>query len=375
MTTTNRLGVCALAVCLAAWAALRAQERPARPVVGHVLILKNERALEGEIERCGDQYHIRRPAGELWIPEGQVLWLCRSWEEALATMARQANLHDPDERVRLARWCEYNGLHAQALAEASAAVRLRPDHAAAKHLLARLQNTSAKSSPPALAALGAGPEVAVPAVDLSSESLAAFTSRVQPILMNTCASCHATGRGGNFRLTRCTDATLNRRGLHQNLAAVLAQVDLDNPALSPLLYKSVSPHGGAAHPPLPGRQSVPFQSLESWVDTLLANNPHLPKVLGRGRKEGPAPALGESAVAPAKAAGEPVGIASGPRLVSQERSASARESFAAPPAVLPPEVPASATPLGPPRPEGTGPWVPRDFCDPEIFNRMSSPQP
>src|SRR5262249_56413404 len=119
--------------------------------------------------------------------------------EAFAILSRQANLHDPDERVRLARWCEHNGLHAHALAEAAAAVRLRPEHAGAKRLLERLQNTAAKEPTPASGKPAEAAEGPVPAVDLSAESLALFTSRVQPILMNACACCHATGRGGKVK--------------------------------------------------------------------------------------------------------------------------------------------------------------------------------
>src|SRR5205823_9860367 len=111
--------------------------------------------------------------------------------------------------------------------------------------------------------------------DLNAESLALFTSRVQPILMNACASCHATGRGGKFKLVRCYDATVNRRGLYQNLAAVLLQIDLDEPGISPLLYKAFSAHGGPAKAPLGGRQSPPYQTLEEWVGMVVANNPHL----------------------------------------------------------------------------------------------------
>ncbi len=358
MTTAKRVGVCALAVCLAAWVAARAQERVLPRNTGRVLLLRNERALEGDIELSGEQYHIRRPAGELTIPAAQVMCLCAGWDEAFAVLARQANMHDPDERVRLARWCEANGLRAQALTQAAEAVRLRPGHVGAKHLLERLQHTSDRNQAPPPPVPVPGADEAVPAVDLSSESLAMFTTRVQPILMNTCASCHATGRGGNFRLTRCTDATLNRRGLHQNLAAVLAQVNLEDPALSPLLYKAVSPHGGALHAPLPGRQSVPFQTLDSWVATTLAANPHLAKVMPRGGKK--------AAVPPAQAASPPPGPEPGPRPVQAERppeAKPAREPFAA-----------SQEASGrPPRVESagnSGPWAPRDFCDPEIFNRM-----
>src|SRR5207244_1398260 len=153
-----------------AWAGLRAQDTPApRPTKGRVLILRNQRALEGDIELAGDQFHICQKGGEMWVPAENALCLCASWEDAFGRLARQANLRDPDERVRLARWCEYNGLSALAIKEAAAAVRLQPEHAGAKRLLARLERTATVQAPAGAPARPAAPEGPVTAVDLSAE--------------------------------------------------------------------------------------------------------------------------------------------------------------------------------------------------------------
>ena len=40
--------------------------------------------------------------------------------------------------------------------------------------------------------------VSRPAIDLNTESLSLFVTRVQPILMNAFASCHTTGKGVHF---------------------------------------------------------------------------------------------------------------------------------------------------------------------------------
>jgi hypothetical protein len=359
MSTAQRVLVCALAACVPAWALLRAQDRPAPRSTGHVLLLQNQGILEGEIERHGEEYRVRRGGSETWVAAERVMWLCADWEEAFAILSRQANLHDPDERLRLARWCEHNGLRDHALAEAAAAVRLRPEHAAARRLLERLRNSAAKAQAPA--GKPAEAEEPVPAVDLSAESLALFTSRVQPILMNACACCHATGRGGKFKLVRCYDATVNRRGLHQNLAAVLAQIDLDEPTTSPLLYKAFSGHGGRTQAPLPGRQSPPYQTLEEWVGMVVANNPHLRKELGRPTKAAARPPQPEAGPAPILPEARPV--------VSQERPAvpAAAAAGQAPSSALSPPAP-----TGPPTPVTPAPGLtqtaPRDDYDAWIFN-------
>src|SRR4051794_3472242 len=76
----------------------------ADPPTGKVLLLDNQRTLEGDIHRQGDHYIIRRGIGEMTLPASQAMRLCTSWDDALAFMHAQANLRDPDERLRLARW-------------------------------------------------------------------------------------------------------------------------------------------------------------------------------------------------------------------------------------------------------------------------------
>lgn len=252
------------------------------PTRGKVLLLDNDRILEGDIERVEGNYRIRRTIGELSIPVGRGKRLCATLNDALDVMKSQANLKDPDERLRLARWCQVNGLRDHALQEARAALDMRPDHLETVALLQTLQRF-AISSNPALPPQ-AQPTPAPPprftsspkSVDVSNEAFALFTTRVQPILMNTCVQCHSGGRGGGFQLVRSSEG--GRVAAQANLTAALEFINVERPVLSPLLLKSVSTHGGAALPPLKGRQSAPFLTLQTWVDQLIAGNPHLKEI-------------------------------------------------------------------------------------------------
>src|SRR5262245_7440286 len=182
MTTIMSRFACALAALAAGWVALSAQEQLTPRTTGRVLLLRNHRALEGDIERVAGAYVIRRAASEVTVPTDEVLWLCADWDEAYALMGRQANLRDPDERVRLARWCDSHGLHARALAEIEAALRLRADHPAAKRLLPQLQRAaSARPDAPAPGPSSDNQLATAPAMDLSAETLGLFTAKVQPI--------------------------------------------------------------------------------------------------------------------------------------------------------------------------------------------------
>src|SRR5436309_8034809 len=93
---------------------------------GHVLLLDNDKVLEGEIERQEGHYRVRRGSSEIMVPAAKAVRLCTGWDEALAFLKARTNLQDPDERLRLARWCHANGRLEQALQEAGAAVEMRP---------------------------------------------------------------------------------------------------------------------------------------------------------------------------------------------------------------------------------------------------------
>ena len=251
---------------------------------GKVLILKNEYTIEGDIERIGDRYCVRRKLGETWVPAERVLALTASLPDAYAYLRRRTNLDDPDERLRLARWCRSNGLQQQALAELRAAAALRPDHAETRRLLRYWQQAAAHVAPQAGSSRDGRTSVVdtsrslppTPPIEVTTESLGLFATRVQPILMNTCARCHATGKGGNFHLIQVfEDGMSNRRTLERNLAAVLAEVNVNQPEASQLLIKAVSDHAHTGQAPLRDRQAAPYRTLENWVKLTVADNPHL----------------------------------------------------------------------------------------------------
>jgi hypothetical protein len=242
---------------------------------GKVLILETERTILGDIDQVDDHFRVRRLSGETLVPASQVLALCASLEDAYRFLRGRANLNDPDERLRLATWCRLNGLPAQALAEVEAAVQMRPGDEALQRLAGRLREAQTR---PGKAARPVRPEDGPnPHIDLTADALGLFATRVQPILMNTCASCHIGDRAGAFRLVRTYDSTLaNRKTMQQNLAAVLSQVNLHEPALSPLLTKAVSVHApGMVAAPLRSRELAAYRSLEEWVRRTLASNPQL----------------------------------------------------------------------------------------------------
>jgi hypothetical protein len=374
-TSLYTLGVFGL--CLT-WAASDVAGQEAGQPAGRVLILKNDRTLEGEVRREGAQYIIRRTIGEISLPADRVLKLCADWDEAFLFVRSQANLRDPDERLRLARWCQQRNLKQHALEEASAAVQMRPKHAESLRLLKILQRPEpAPAEPTPVETVAQAPTNLQ--IDLSSDALALFTTRVQPILMNACANCHCNGRGGAFQLQRVSGVgATNRVATHHNLEAVLRRVDLERPAMSSLLIKAVSDHGGTGQAPIKDKRSLVYRSLEDWLGATIASNPHLKEIpelrtVTTNQSVRPIPVTPTSAILETSKA-EQQGFA--------EKRATGDTPLPAQPVVAKVEartVPATAIPSStePARPRGpvvTAPREARDEFDPDEFNRRAHPQ-
>lgn len=292
----------ALAPLLALGFAVRAAAQEATPAAGKVLILTNDRVLEGDIDRFGDHYRIRRGMGETLIAAKRGKRLCADWDDAVAFVRSQANLGDPDERLRLARWCQQHGLTADAAAEARAALEMRPTHPETKQLVQLLER-SANAAPIAPPAAPPAPRIAeaAPQFDVSADALALFTTKVQPILLNACLRCHANGKGGGFQLVQPGELAA-RPATQRNLAMAVQQLRLDNPAASPLLVKAVSAHGTLAQPLFRDRRVVPIQTMQHWAEQLAANNPHLREAHGLPpAQQPPATVVAAPVLAPAAA--------------------------------------------------------------------------
>jgi hypothetical protein len=356
-----------------------AADRPPPLQKGKVLILKNEFTIDGDIELVGDRYCVRRKNGEKWVAAESVLVLMASVTDAYGYLRGRINPDDPDERLRLARWCRDNGLQQQALAELQAAANLRPDHAETRRLLQYWKQTAATERVPQRSKLTSGSAPAkptagaLPPIEVTTESLGLFATRVQPILMNTCARCHATGRGGQFHLTQVYEDNINnRQTLERNLAAALGEVNVNQPEASRLLIKALSDHAHTGQAPLRDRQSAPYRTLENWVKLTVANNPQL-------RDRNP-PVENELAPPPTTNA---FGSLPEPRPKTQDQlewGADAR-----PPATPLPSPVArgekgntdshpSPTPTGATTPPSSPPAVAADPYDPEPFNRKVHPE-
>lgn len=233
---------------------------------GNALLLDNDQLIEGEIRRDGNRVIIQRGDSETVIPASRVVEILADRKAAVQVMRERSNRRDPDERLRLIRWCMENNLRDEAIAETEDLLKFRPDDAKLKDLLLALrqlpQVTNSVRTIPPKTPLDKVVDVAAP--DYNPEAFAMFASRVQPILMNVCIGCHGSGKGGNYSLVR-SDEGGSRNAAIVNLAATLKHINRLNPSESPFLVKSVSAHGNASKPPLRDRAHPAYSNLEAWV--------------------------------------------------------------------------------------------------------------
>lgn len=246
------------------------------PITGKVILLDNDQLIEGDIRREGDRYVIRRAVGETVIPAALVLDVVADRKAAFAAFRERCNLRDVDDRMRLIRWAMQNDMREEALAEAELLLKFRPDDQPLRQLAAGLRELKKAPAPEVKRQPEAPPKLPTQVLEVETpeynrDAFVPFVSKVQPILMNACASCHAAGQGGNFKLVRTADANDRKATLH-NLNAVLRQLKSDDLAKSPLLTNAITAHGKTNQPPL-REQTLAFQTLDGWVRFAIKETP------------------------------------------------------------------------------------------------------
>jgi hypothetical protein len=241
----------------------------APPSVGTMLILDNGQVLEGRIDRVGERYRVVKDGGETWLPATRVQAVCADLTAAYHTLSSRIGATDADGRLRLARWCESVGLREHAILETNAALSIQPNHAAAKRYSQHLheppvvQTAATTPTPTPL------PVSEPPPVEVSAEALKRFTTRVQPLLMNACAKCHAGPTAAAFKLQRVYPGDPNHRtATYWNLAATAVHIDSANLNASKLLTLAATVHGGESTPLV--RDRAPYKTLEDWAQLIAA---------------------------------------------------------------------------------------------------------
>jgi hypothetical protein len=274
-----------------------------------VLLLSDGRTLEGTLRVEGSDYVLRQKGGEIRFKKTAVAGTFGSLAEVYQFKQAQIPDDDPDEHLKLARWCLSGNLRAEARVELTKVVAVSEHAAVAKAMLASIEASETRMGPaqvdsdvvrtagetvdPASGAKRAqrpgelDPEMlrratkdlgvtGRPVIFDLPPAVAArradqFATTVHRILQARCAKCHNERHDGAFQLVEVkTRKDWTQAALRSNLDATLQLVDPDNPSRSELLARSLVPHGNGAmkRPIFSGSNDREFQILAAWVNSL-----------------------------------------------------------------------------------------------------------
>lgn len=262
-----------------------------QPAAG-VLVLRNGNVLKGAVHRQGSHFRIVNEGSELQIPASQVEMVCGSLVEAYEQRRQQRVGNATDAHLELARWCLRHGLLAEAAREILDARTDDPGHPALRNLDLQLQQGLADEASrlqrerdavalashvePAATEEAAQPERLI---EPTAEVQEKFVRSIQPMLIHGCTTsgCHSPNSRQTMELDRWA---LEGSGIpmliRKNLEQVLAQVDVDDPASSPLMRRARQAHGIRNQPlstPL-----APYQTaiLIEWLNEAAGVQPQTP---------------------------------------------------------------------------------------------------
>jgi hypothetical protein len=261
------------------------------------VLLANGNVIEGKAVVIGPHVVVDRGNGnELKLDSRQVAYIAPTVRELYEFRTGKRQLHDVSSHQEDARWCLRHGLYSEMEVSLRAADDLDPSHPETLRLRRKLQSLVVGGDAGASAAggdsLGLGENVkgsfsvvedARPAVkehphdtsedelaalNLPQETVAYYSSRVQPLLINRCGNsgCHRGPSESGFELSHMgTHVRPAARLTRSNLVSVLRWIDREKPDESALLRYAGEAHGGRREAPLNRSDQATIDSIAVWV--------------------------------------------------------------------------------------------------------------
>ena len=266
-----------------------------------VLLMSNGTVVRGEIteDAKAGVYRLKCRGGQVPYPRTSVKKAAGTIEEVYDYQVAHLAPRDPDERLKLVRWCLAEHLTAQAREQLAAVLAMCPDDREAK-LMAKNMDANAEAAarldPDVRRTSGEMPRVEAPAAldprilksirkeygkaalpeifDLPPAVAVGrandFARVVHPVLQQNCATCHNEKYQGEFQLVQVKIAKdlRNPDVARANLDATLRLVNPDDPSRSDLLASGLVPHGGKKDAVFKGPNDPQYKLLSLWARSL-----------------------------------------------------------------------------------------------------------
>lgn len=267
---------------------------PASSPSSAVLLLSDGRMLQGTVLETELGYSLKWKGGTIPIRKSQVEKMAATIDEIYKYKVEQLPDRDPDEQLKLAKWCLTNKLNRQAKTHLQAILAMSKGDAEVEAMLTMVQSEEDRATYRDSAVMQTKAEVVEPgemptlpikqARGLAAPSLPRifdlpaalavkradeFDRRIHPLLQKHCAQCHNEQYDGLFQLIQIKskrDWTLEV--FRVNLDATLRLVDREDPSKSELLASALRPHGPKNQSVFVGSNDPAYRYLANWVQSI-----------------------------------------------------------------------------------------------------------
>jgi len=274
-----------------------AEAAPAKPDRPSTLVMHSLDVVEGVVLQREGVFRVQVDDGVLVIPAGSILFECGSREEAYLLLKPRVLPNNAADHISLAKWCIKNELLEQAQEEVQAAVRLNPDNEENRFMMKyvdellnpyRIPEDAQGYRRDRFNLAESFLKEAEPLGGMTRSQAREFTSRVQPILLNSCATarCHRVGNPdtegfhlkplGGYQSLQVTEF---------NLEQIQKQLDRREPYQSPLLRAHRQTDGPIRSPFDKPQGEHLERTILSWIISLdePESDPEAPMEAGQPR--------------------------------------------------------------------------------------------
>ena len=246
------------------WSSLGVAQMPA---VHRAILLDDFSIVEGHTLHVGTIFRVTVGERTRTLSQNHVLFEAANVDDVYQFVLGKMDVTTVAGAAQMAAWCDKNAMYDRAIGHARSVLASNPNDAA---LLESIRKLEAKASRVVVKkpAVRAPQAAAVSPVnqDLSTEATLSFGTKVQPLLMNLCVSCHAQKTDESaFKLQRVREGYIDAEATATNRKVVANHISRANPSGSPLLEMLVKSHGGQKLAAVPSRNHPAYRNLEAWV--------------------------------------------------------------------------------------------------------------
>lgn len=237
------------------------------PAVHRAILLDDFSIVEGHTLHVGTIFRVTDGDRTRTLSQNHVLFEAANVDEVYQFVLGKMDVTTVAGAAQMAAWCDKNAMYDRAIGHARSVLASNPNDPMVLDSIRKLEAKAARvvAKKPAVRATQTTPILPINE-DLSTEATLSFGTKVQPLLMNLCASCHSQKTDASaFQLSRVREGYINAEATATNRKVVANQISRANPAGSPLLEMLVTAHGGQKLAAVANRNHPAYRNLEAWV--------------------------------------------------------------------------------------------------------------